>query len=518
MTDNRDALAELRDKARLQEYQFTSSVPVIGGLIAWFRNAWNSVATKWYVRPVIDQQTSFNLAIVDRLEKVQRSLDATTTDIDTWLIDEDREQTRLARRIAELEIRTRSLERRSGAGSGTTGSAVRPIRIAYFSPLPPARSGIADYSAELLPYLARRAEITLFCDDIAATPVAGLPQRPSQDYLACRDEFDIALYQMGNSEHHETIFELLTTYPGVVVLHDYSLHHFMRHFTRHMGDWSGYGRELAYVLGTAGRDLARDVRDGRVEPPLFEEPLNERLIDVSLGLMVHSEYAAAGIRRRRPQVPLTVIPALVESHEGRSLREQLGLPEDVVLFGSFGQLTAEKQPELALRAFSRMRETHPNYHYVFVGETMPDIGHQLDAWVDELGLSDIVHRVGHVAELSDFIDWITTVDVVVNLRYPTVGETSAVALRSMAAARPLIVYDHGWYSEIPDSIALKIPPLDFPGLQEAMARLAGSADLRRSMGMAGQAYAREVNNPERVADAYISFLSKIVEHLDSIPA
>ncbi|MEZ5314277.1 MAG: hypothetical protein R2862_11835 [Thermoanaerobaculia bacterium] len=41
----------------------------------------------------------------------------------------------------------------------------RPLRLAWASPLPPSSSGIADYSAEVLPLLAERAEVTLFHDD-----------------------------------------------------------------------------------------------------------------------------------------------------------------------------------------------------------------------------------------------------------------------------------------------------------------------------------------------------------------
>ena len=64
-----DRLTELRQREMLREYVFTSRVPVVGGLIARCRAAWNSVATKWQARPVMEQQSAFNRALVDWLER-----------------------------------------------------------------------------------------------------------------------------------------------------------------------------------------------------------------------------------------------------------------------------------------------------------------------------------------------------------------------------------------------------------------------------------------------------------------
>jgi glycosyltransferase involved in cell wall biosynthesis len=80
----------------------------------------------------------------------------------------------------------------------------------------------------------------------------------------------------------------------------------------------------------------------------------------------------------------------------------------------------------------------------------------------------------------------------------------------MAAGKPLIVFDHGWYSELPDGAAVKTPPGDEAALLQAMSRLAGSAELRRTMGRAALTYARDNCQPSRVADAYIAFLNQLL--------
>ena len=44
----------------LQEQPFHSDKPLVGRLIVWFRTLWNNVATRWYVIPIIQQQTAIN--------------------------------------------------------------------------------------------------------------------------------------------------------------------------------------------------------------------------------------------------------------------------------------------------------------------------------------------------------------------------------------------------------------------------------------------------------------------------
>ncbi len=486
-----DELAALWRSATLEEYAFTSAAPIVGGLVVRLREAWNGVATKWQARPWMEQQSAFNRALAAWLARPPGM-----TDLDERLVEQDRRQTTLGREIALSMTRARPSLRGCR------------LRLAYFSPMPPSHSGIADYSAALLPHLARLAEVTVFASNASARGF-DLPVVSPGDYVSRRAEFDIPVYQMGNSDQHEAMYDIMVRFPGIVVLHDYVLHHFIRHHTAGRGDWTGYGREMAYAMGHDGRRLARAVGERRAAAPLFDAPLNERLIDAALGLVVHSEYVAERVRSRWPACRLRVIPHLVEERSGRSLRPQLGLPDGAVLFGSFGHLTAEKRVDAALRAFRRVRDDYPDAHYLLVGEARPDL--DIDSLVAELEPAGAVHRIGYVRDLSEFDDWIHTVDVAVNLRQPTVGETSGVALRAMAAARPLIVYDYGWYAELPDDAALKIPPGDEDALREAMERLAASAELRRAMGRAGREYVRNHCHPERIARAYVDFLQSTLE-------
>lgn len=393
-------------------------------------------------------------------------------------------------------------------------------RLAYFSPLPPARTGVADYSRELLPELARRAEVTLFADNPQAVlrmDLPPLPLFPIDDYPARRWEFDVALYHMGNSTYHEAIYEAALRYPGVVVLHDFGLHHFIFAHTVGRGSWAAYAREIGYARGAAGIAQARAVQRGQMEAPVWVWPLNDRLLDRSLGVIVHSRWSRQQITAQRPRLPVLVAPAPAVHYAGEPHpRSALGWPEDAVVFASLGQITAAKQVDVALRAFARLRVQVPQARFLVVGE-QPSPEVDLGAVVETLGVADNVHFVGFVDDLVDFTRWIAAADVVVNLRNPTVGETSATALRALAAGRPLIVWDHGWYAELPDAVCLKAPPGDEEGLLTAMLALARNAELRQEMGRRAADYAAHTHAPARTADAYLQAIQGILAGMECPP-
>ena len=382
------------------------------------------------------------------------------------------------------------------------------MRIAYLSPLPPQRSGIADYSLELLPRLVQISELILFAADPDKIDQRILTQynvQSFEQFLLRPDGYDLVLYHIGNSEFHDDITRLAMEIPGIIVLHDFNLHHAVAKRTLGSGDVFAYAREVGYAQGVSGMRRALALNRG-IGTPNFETPLNDRLLDRSLGVIVHSQYAANMVRRQGYKGPIVIIPALVRPIAGKSRRADLNLPEDSLLFGSFGLITKEKQIDAVLRALQQLRIEHPHVHYLLVGDAMPDV--PVKDFVRELGLEDAVHFVGYIDDLHGFVDWIHTSDVIINLRNPTAGETSAVALRAMAAGKPLIVDDHGWYREIPPEAAIKITPGSEIDLLEAMRLAAQSKAQRGYLGKAGERYTYELCRPEIVSKRYVLELER----------
>ena len=365
------------------------------------------------------------------------------------------------------------------------------MKVAYFSPLPPERSGIADYSALLLPALRRRI-------DVLAVPRS----RPDAARRA-----DVALYHVGNNpEAHAWIVEALRRRPGVVVLHEFVLHHLVAGMTLGRGDAAGYLRAMERDAGLAGRLLAHGVVDGSI-PPLWEAratdfPLSGEILDRAPGLIVHSRYVenlarGAGYEGRIWRIPH---PAWPSSGIGPAAVD--GSP----VVGCFGNLNPAKRiPEL-LEAFARLRERHADARLLLVGPAAPRF--DVDSRIARAGLPpDAVIRESYVDE-ERLRALIAACDVCVSLRWPTMGETSGTVIRALSLGRPLVVSDVGWFSELPDRVALRVPVDDYEVdmLAAALDLLATNDAAREAMSAAGRALAQSEHDVERVAEAYTAAL------------
>jgi len=117
-----DTISRLKLNQQITERPFHSDVPIVGGLIVWFRRLWNSISTLWYVRPLVRQQNEFNAALVQAFEEHLSELDARFTELDERLVDLDQDQVAVARNLAELQYKVIQLSRREVQGSGPTNS------------------------------------------------------------------------------------------------------------------------------------------------------------------------------------------------------------------------------------------------------------------------------------------------------------------------------------------------------------------------------------------------------------
>ncbi len=388
---------------------------------------------------------------------------------------------------------------------------MKRLNIAFVTPLNPIPSGLSDYSEALLPALAELADITLYSE--CGTPAN--PQitdrfevRPVRQLLRHHAQHDLRLYQIGNSPDHAAAFEMLRCLPGIVVLHEPFLHHGLRGVSglRHR-------RELAYELGPVTRDFAQRwaLENDRVE--LLSAPVIRRIVDTSLGLIVHSHTARQMIldSQRRSGGYLTpefaVIPQLMPllpSYDQAACRAEFSLPHEAVLFGVAGTIDPTKEPALILQAFKRVHGHVPSARLVFAGEQPADYG--LKQLIQELDLQDHVIFLGRVEPLERLHQAIAACDVVINLRNPTIGETSGTAQRTLALGRALIVREVGWYGELPDEACVKIgAQAQADELAQAMLTLANSTEYRAQLAHAGRRYIQTDCDVAAVAQQYDAF-------------
>jgi glycosyltransferase involved in cell wall biosynthesis len=361
------------------------------------------------------------------------------------------------------------------------------MRVAYYSPLPPETSGVADYSALLLPALRRHVEVVL-------------PKRGSTKPVRGTD---VALYHVGNDPSaHGWIVEALRRRPGVVVLHELVLHHLVAGLTVGRKDAAGYLDAMEREAGVVGRMLAHGVLDNRL-PPLWETrpedfPLAGEVLELARehGVIVHSRYVADAVRARGFDGPVHRIP-----HPAWPAPDVEPAPlEGDPLVGCLGHLNPNKRVPQLLEAFVRLRESRPGARLLLVGPSAARF--DLDGWLDRFGLArdPALVREPYVPE-ARLWSLMAACDVVVSLRAPTMGETSGSAIRALSLGRPLVVSDLGWFAELPDDVARKIPV----GEGEVDALVAALAAAPPS-GEAARAYAAREHGLERVADAYAAAL------------
>lgn len=336
-------------------------------------------------------------------------------------------------------------------------------RIAYCSPVNPVESGISDYSEELLPYLGQYAEVSLFVDrgitptnpelrrHLAVHPIDELPS------LQRKRPFDAVIYHMGNSPAHGAIYEMSQQVQGVIVLHEWVLHHFkLWHAAERRKDIGAYLREMQQRYGAEGERVGRKMSRGQLQDAAFGLPLVEDVIERAQGLIGHSRFVVDQARAMRPALPVAVVPMgvpLPPVLAKDAAREQLGLPLDVPIWASFGHINPYKRMESALRAFKRFRVEQPNARYILVGSV--SASYDLAALIRRLGLEDSVVVTGY-APRADFERYVAAADLCLNLRWPTAGETSASLLRLLGAGRPTLVSAVGSFQELPADVCAQV--------------------------------------------------------------
>jgi glycosyltransferase involved in cell wall biosynthesis len=399
---------------------------------------------------------------------------------------------------------------------------VTAVRVAFVSPLPPAASGIADYAAELLPHLAEHVELLLFPPPDGPPPVPAVasrfPVRPWRELVGA--DVDLRLYHLGNNHRfHGAILGAVAELPGVVVLHEYVLHHMVREMTLVAGRSREYVEAMRAAYGAAGESLARRAVATGVPLDAFAWPLFEPAVDAALGVIVHNETTRRRVLASRPAARVAVVshhvavePAPDPEEERRAARARLGLPDDDFLVGTFGFQTPAKRLDVLLAAFARLHAERPRARLVVVGA--------VDSVLDDVvagarglagGLGEAVTVVGHVGELDRFLDWMRAVDVAVNLRHPTGGETSGTVIRLLGLGKPLVVSDAGAFGEIPDGCAAKVPvdEREEDVLAAYLGALAADPGLGRALGGAARRHMAAHHSLAGSARGYADFLATV---------
>ena len=368
-------------------------------------------------------------------------------------------------------------------------------RIAFFGPLPPSRTGIADYNSALLPLLRKDYEIEVFLPD-SSSDSDGFSHA---DFFSRhrKHPYDLILYQMGNQPHfHEYMYGYLFQHPGAVVFHDYCLHHSRADMLLKRNMTEEYRQELKFAYpDQADRIGNAAVTFAAGDLLFFHYPLFELVVRASLAAAAHTNV---GVKKLQIcETPVVRIP-LIQLPAGETSGAEL-LPGKTVI-ASFGYATQAKRTTTVLDTVAELYPANPELRYAIVGAVEDPAG--LKARVVRLGIEKCVIVTGHVA-MPEFLSWMSRADIVVNLRYPSAGEMSATLIQALASGKPVIISRLANLQEIPDKAVLRVrPDREKEDLSDGLFLLLKDKILRERLALAAREFIRVHHSTERVREGY----------------
>jgi glycosyltransferase involved in cell wall biosynthesis len=402
------------------------------------------------------------------------------------------------------------------------------MKIAYFSPMPPAKTGIATYSSHLVPVLADHLDITVFTwgeSTWKAPPNCSIVNFKADPFaLKSLTDYDQIVYHLGNNPwFHLDIYKVFLQYPGCVVLHDLVLYFLIAGFGR-----GGLIKEFCENYGS-GRltelwDLIASCPENDILRYQHPEhyPFLLRVLKLAKRIIVHNQTSAAqlvalGIESRVDVVPLIYYPDQTadsfSDSQIQKAKNDIGINTNEILIGIFGFIGPTKRIDKVLQAVRRLCEenSHAKIRILIIGE-----GNSLKKEIAAAGLGRRVIELGFVPD-DRFKDYLAAVDIVANLRYPSMGESSVSLIQAMALGKPVLVTNHAFFSEFPDDVVAKVSygTNEIHEIADALRLLIENKSKRKQLGLAARNYVETHYAPDIVAKLYMDSLGKNLNEKDN---
>lgn len=390
-------------------------------------------------------------------------------------------------------------------------------KLAFLSPLPPARSGISYYSSELLPELSQHYDIEVISNQSYISDPwvqEHLTIRGVKYFVENSEKYDRILYHFGNSVFHEHLFDLLKNIPGLVVLHDFFLSGIQAH-----KDFDG-SRPTGWVeaLYSSHGYLAVHSRFHEPDPTnvLRKYPCNFDILNEADGIIVHSnhsvnlaeEWYGDEITQRITRIPL--LRASFERSDKNSVRQKLGFTKDDFIVTCYGALSLTKRNHDLLSAWYNSKTSKSSKcHLIFVGENdQGEYGENLLKVIKNSKSNSKVSITGWVDQ-ETYRNCLSISDLSVQLRDFSRGETSAAVLDCMNYSLPVIINAHGSMADLPSDAVWMLPDkFTNNELVEALDTLYQDSENRYRLGSRAKQYITEYHSPMTCAVQYYQSIER----------
>lgn len=388
-------------------------------------------------------------------------------------------------------------------------SVNRLLKIAWLSPFPPQRSGIANYSYWLVKALKPHFKIDLYYDgeppiaelqnEFHVYPVASLPQQFGS--------YHEVIYHLGNnSGFHKGIYELAWAFPGTVVLHDYNLSAFM-HEAFYRQNYELYRQALPN--GDEGRTGLQGLIH-RLIPEPSSHAMSHAVVSRSRKAIVHHRWVKEQFENNKN---IEVIPHFAKLNcqtskdEIRRFRSKLSIWDNHFVLTCVGFINPNKLPRLQIDVVTRLIDEGYPVQMIFAGEPAPEV-RDLVSEVRSGKYHEHIIFTGYLDE-TDYFSAILTSDIIINLRNPSMGEASGTLMHALAAAKPTIITDANQYREFPDKVCWKLAHDENQAelLYAYITALLSNTALRAAISNNAADYVRNVLALEKVTAGWLAIIS-----------
>ncbi|MBA2609924.1 MAG: glycosyltransferase [Actinobacteria bacterium] len=352
------------------------------------------------------------------------------------------------------------------------------LRMAIVSPLPPVMSGVADYTARVVASLSKIADVDAYYTPSGHAPSAPLGAaraRPADalERFATPGMYDGLIYVVGNSAAHHEVVEIARRVPGIVWFHDVRLAGLYLSMPSGRFD-PGWRRARGVMedrlIRQYGARLSQEVMDRWNDPTVYDRHglgLTGELVARAPLVLVNSEHAARLVRLDQAPTarPLTIDVLPFAARDPSVLASRNDTSSEVVVPGWMDWI---KQPDVAIDAIARVRQTSPNVTLTFVGNMSPDLQRDLCDLARDLAVP--TRFLGYVDEAT-YWQSIGRAGCAIALRKASRGESSAAASDCLAAGVPVVTNS----ATAAGGPALHVVPVDATPGQVAEAVLAALA-------------------------------------------
>ena len=383
------------------------------------------------------------------------------------------------------------------------------MKINYFSPLPPIKSGISEVAALIIPILAQYAEVTVWTNQ-------GAWSKDLENYANIRsyrkgetnwrelNKADFTIYHIGNNvNYHRDISVFSQQLPGMVVLHDVVLFHLFTGFYKEIDaeDQSLTLDTMEYHSSEMNIEADQFWAKKAINITLDDFTPTKWAIHNAASVLVHTRGAFANLSEHQ-QWLLGYQP--LPCHISPSPPKKLVVPPyHLIIFGHIG---CNRRVESVFQALEEL----PNkvlfqLHIYGIVEDNEEFLRQ----IKQRNLKSNVTLHGFVTDATLDLA-LSNAHLAINLRYPTMGEASLSQLRIWRHALPSIVTKVGWYAEQSEDAVLFVnQDHEVEDIKRHLQRLVDAPESLIAMGKRGQEILQADHSPDAYARALIELAKEL---------